>query len=80
MIQFPPRGKEYITPDTLIITITIRKKSQNRYYTFGGPHWTGELFFSDDEMYLSYLSPLKKPRTIKYEEIVEITFRHFGEG
>jgi hypothetical protein len=69
---------EYTAAENVIITINTKT---TRHYTFGGPVWIGILDVADDEfLNLSYLSPLKKPRRIKWNNIKSIEFIHFCSG
>ena len=76
LIQFPPKGNEYHSPENLVVTIKVKKMVATRQYTFGGPHWSGSLYFSEKEIALTYLSPLKKPQNIPIESIIEIGIRY----
>jgi len=79
LYRFPPRGKEYCTPEDLIITITTQKKIKKRHYTFGG-HYSAILNFSESsKLEVTFLSPVRTPFSIKWDDIIEITFRHISE-
>ena len=76
LIHFPSEGIEYQSCKDIIVTIVAKKKVRKRSFTFGGPVWSATLFFYSNELNLSYFSPIKKPHYIKYNEIVEINFKH----
>jgi len=79
LYQFPPHGKDYCIPENLIITITARKNIKKRHYTFGGPHYSAILNFSDPlELEITFLSPSRKPFFVKWGDIIEITVRHIS--
>ena len=65
---------EFTPSENLIVTINTKT---SRHYTFGGPAWNATVDISEEEyIYLSYLSPLKKPRRIKWDNIKSIAFCH----
>lgn len=73
LINFPPKSKEYVTPEHIIITVSTNTP---RHFTFGGPHWIASLYFVDDDYVdVSFMSHLKKPFTIKWNKVESITLK-----
>jgi hypothetical protein len=65
---------EFTPADNLVVTITTKT---SRNYSFGGPIWCGIIDVSiDDYLQLSYLSPKKRPRKIKWNNIRSMEFIH----
>ena len=78
LVQFPPSGREYHTPDNLIITITTQKKVRERHFTFGG-HYSSTLYFhSNDAISVTFLSPIRKPFTVLQKDIVRVVFTYMN--
>ena len=78
--RFPPRGKEYITPENLVVTITAQKNIKKRHYAFGGPHYIATLDFSDSfGLSVTFLSPMRKPFFVKWDDIISITVKHISD-
>lgn len=67
---------EFFSKEELIITITTKNKNR-RNYTFGGPRWSAIANFSDpDYLKVFFRSPLKKPYTIDWSKVKEVSL-HF---
>ncbi len=67
---------EFFPSENLIVTINTKT---SRHYTFGEPVWSATVDISEEEyLYVSYLSPLKKPRRVKWDNIKSIDFRHLS--
>ncbi len=68
--------REYTPGENLIVKI---KTKTSRNYTFGGPVWNGSIRTSNSTyLYLEYLSPLKKPCRVKWDNIKSICFRYIS--
>lgn len=84
LIQFPPHGREYHTPDTLIISVITKKNKYRRTRTFGGLYSATITFYEDkkynDKFKVEFLSYLKKPFSIKFDEIQEINFKYLNQS
>jgi len=73
LYRFPPDGREYHTPDNLIITVHVKKQKVTRHYTFGG-HYNATLYFHKNSIIdVTFLSPLKKPFTFSTKNVVKVT-------
>ena len=73
LINFPPDSKEYVSPEHIIFTISTDRP---RHYTFGGPIWIATLYFVDSKIInVIWLSPLKKPFTIKLDKVKSVTMK-----
>jgi hypothetical protein len=70
---------EYYAKEDVAVVITAGGPKNNRYYSFGGPHWGALIDFSDNEkLRISYTSPIRRPTKIDYRKIKSITLTYIS--